>query len=440
MLRCVLKMSFAVIVCGAFVAAEADGKSGVHVMRFSSGSDKAAVTSAGNAWPVTFGLSQRQRAQIYSLSAKDIDLRHFYFVAGSSAFADAFANNPAYLGAHPEVALPPHYGAPVAVPNGIKEDMDPDLLGQWWAGKHRMTSVWKYATGKGVVIADCDTGFYTNEADLKFNLKLEHSRDISDIDSPARISDGRFVFHGTAVAALISGVRDDRGTNGIAFNAKLVPLQYYNFDPALDDLDKEEATARCILHAIKIPAVKVIVVQNQTTSGSAETFAGTREAVKLAIRSGITVVVSGGNSSLELTTEARNDTGSIIVGAVNADGSAAAFSNFGRRVSVSAYGEKLYTLYGPSGRMDSFGGTTAAAAQVGATVALMLEVNPRLTNHQIKAILEDTALRSPRNDAVGGLLNILGAVQEARGIDPEWRMLDRQESFRNQIVRVLGPQ
>src|SRR5690606_5238427 len=122
----------------------------------------------------------RARENIYSLTRGDVDLRYLYFVSVPRTLVDEFVNSPSYLGEHPHIALPPHYGAPLSDPTDQLEDMDPDLLGQWWAGKHRMTAVWQVATGKGVTIADCDTGFYTNEADLKFNLKTEYSRDFSD--------------------------------------------------------------------------------------------------------------------------------------------------------------------------------------------------------------------------------------------------------------------
>ena len=98
-------------------------------------------------------------------------------------------------------------------------------------------------------------------------------------------------------------------------DAKLVPLQHYNYSLE-DDLDKEEGTAACILHALTIPDVKVIVLENQT-HGSSETFMGTRAAVRLALKAGVTIVSAGGNKSNELKEEAQDDTGSIIVGAVN---------------------------------------------------------------------------------------------------------------------------
>ncbi|NJL25012.1 MAG: S8 family serine peptidase, partial [Calothrix sp. SM1_5_4] len=112
---------------------------------------------------------------------------------------------------------------------------------------------------------------------------------------------------------------DGVGTNGIAFNSKIVPLQNYNYNEQ-DDIDKEEATARCVLKAIEIPEVNIIVLENQTATGSSETFSGTRDAVRLAIRSGLIVIGAAGNSGVELKEELKDDTGSIIVGALSKSG------------------------------------------------------------------------------------------------------------------------
>ncbi len=420
--------------------AESKESLSTHVLQIRSAQQKTEIASQFPTQPITLGMSGRQKNKIYELTNGDIDFRHLFFVRLPQSANPSNSFDAVDFGIHPEIPMPPHLGAPIRVPSGQGQDpeaMDPDLVGQWWASKYKMTDVWQKATGKGVTIADCDTGFYINESDLSFNLDLANSKDLASKNGSGAIDDGRFVFHGTAVAALISGVRDSLGTNGIAFNAKLVPLQYFNFDPEIDAIDKEEATARCILHAIKVPDVKVIVVQNQTTFGSAETFVATRDAIKLALKSGITVVSAAGNSSIELKTEERHDSGSIIVGAVHENGSRAVFSNYGKRVNIAAYGEKLYTLYGPSGRMDSFGGTTAASAQVAATVALVLEVNPQLTPAQIKEVIVTTGIRTPSNSDVGGLLNILGAIKHAASVQADTEGLDKLQSFRAELSRIL---
>lgn len=367
---------------------------------------------------LSFGLSKTQKKQIAELTGGKIDLRNIYLIKNTN-----HKNLSLFAEPHSSQHLPPF----------LVTEYDPMTKEGWWQQRHKVDEAWKIATGKGVTIADCDAGYYTNEEDIAGNMLLDLARDLSDKDAPMVINDGGYVTHGTSVAAIMIGLLDGKGINGMAPDAKLVPLQNYNYSDA-DDIDKEEATAACILHALKIPQVKVIVLENQT-HGSSETFVGTREAVRLALKSGVTIVSAGGNSSNELLTEEQDDTGSIIVGAVTRRNTTEYFSNYGKRVSIAAFGSGLLTLEGPNGTMGYFGGTSGATPQVAAAVAMMLEVNPKLTPSQIKNILIQTRMTTEENKNVGGLLNLVGALEKAKttkAIDTD------AEVFREQLLNILN--
>ncbi len=377
------------------------------------------ASRSGTAQKLTFGMTDRQQTAVYQLTRGKVDFRGLQLVTV-----------PNYRGERSEGVLYTNVPPPV-----VYGAADPELNGQWWHEKHELEKAWQISTGKGVIVADCDAGFYIKEPDLFPNLLLDHRYDLSDTSNPFVVDDGGFISHGTAVTAILAGVKDGKGTNGMAFDAKIVPLQNFNY-AANDKLNKEEATARCILRAITIAQVRVIVLENQTGEGSSETFVGTRNAVRLALASGVTIVSAGGNYTKELKQELADDTGSIIVGAVNSDGVKESWSNYGKRVSVAAFGSRLHTLKGPNGAMGSFGGTSGATPQVAAAVAMMLQVNPALTPITIRAILERTRLTKPENEAVGGQLQLVRALEAAKTVrDPG---LARAQIIRRRLVQIFA--
>lgn len=378
---------------------------------------------------MTFGLSATQTQKILDLTQGRVNFGDVYYEDHPAAKLRNRKMRAEYSG-----TLYPNVPPPV---KALAVTADPELTNEWWITRLGVREAWKFASGQGVTIADCDAGYYHDESDLHANLLLNERFDFGNPDDPYTVNDGEYAFHGTAVAAIMAGVLDGAGTNGIAYNSKVVPLQNYNYDEKLDKLDKEEATVKCILHAIKTPNVNIIVLENQTETGSSETFVGTRDAVRLAIQAGIIIVGAAGNSSVKLIEEERDDTGSIIVGALTYNGSAASFTNYGSRNTVGAYGEYLRTLYGPNGKFDYFGGTSGATPQVAATVALMLEVNPFLTPPQVRAILQKTRELYASNAKAGGKLRTDLAVAKARELVPILTEFNRSWLFRRQLVSIL---
>lgn len=402
-----------------------DAKTVRHIFK---GSGYAPQIGAHRAVPMTFGLTPEQNQQIHDLTNGQIDFSNLYSLEIDDESAQPFTRRPDYLETH-HLDVPP--------PSEVSTVADPEFAGQWWVTKLRVPEAWAHASGRGVTIADCDAGFYYKESDLNANTLGDLRYDFANPDDSLNVEDGGYTYHGTAVAAIMLGVRDGVGTNGIAYGAKLVPFQNYNYD-GTDKIDKEEATAKCILQAINTPGVSIIVLENQTQNGSSETFIGTRDAVRLALQSGLIVVSAAGNASVELIEESKDDTGSIIVGAVDPAGRAEAFSNYGARATVGAFGEQLHTLYGPKGAFGSFGGTSGATPQVAAAVAMMKEVNPFLTPVQARDVLLATRVVNSSNANVGGVLDVEKAVLAAKALSSDVSQWTTQQVFRARLNTILS--
>lgn len=377
--------------------------------------------------PIRFGLSADQMEALKSVTKGKVDFTGLYAIDSSGLLEQMqLERQSGFLGTiYPNVPPPGFSG-------------DPGLADQWWIQKINAKPAWDYVTGKGILIADCDAGYYTEESDIAGNLLLDLRYDLADTQNPTSVRDGNFITHGTSVVAIMAGVLDGVGTSGIAFDAKVLPLQNFNYDSQIDDLGKEEATAKCILHALQNSDVKIIVLENQTANGSSETFAGTREAVKLALEAGVVIVSAGGNAGSELKTEEQFDTGSIIVGALAQSGGQIGFSNYGKRVSIAAFGENLQTLSGPNGTMAAFGGTSGATPQVAGAVALMLEINPDLTPEQVKQLLIQTRVNSADTVNVGGKLDVTAAVLAAKAAAGAVNESLAQHELREKIATILS--
>jgi subtilisin family serine protease len=382
----------------------------------------------------TFCFNEATLKKLHDVTQGEVDLRNIY----EAEMPDQATLTPYLYSLDFAGAVFPDVPPPGEMPDNTKTlQPDPELKGQWWIDQLNVPAAWKLATGKGVIAADCDAGYYVNETDLKANLVKDLGRNFSRKTKPTKkVDKGKYVTHGTAVAAIFSGVRDGQGTQGIAFDSKLVPLQNYTYTNQ-DKLDKEDATTRCVLHALTIPGLKLLILENQTMIGSSETYLGTHEAVKLAVAAGITVVSSAGNYDQELLYEDQNDSGSIIVGALFPDDKIAKKSNYGKRVTIAAYGRDLHTLYGPKGAMGDFSGTSGATPQVAAAVALMLEANPKLTPKQIRDVLIETRVTTVDNATVGGRLDVHAAVVAAQGVTERPEEFRRQNSLREAVTKIL---
>lgn len=296
---------------------------------------------------------------------------------------------------------------------------------QWYIYRCGVNRAWARVSGHGVVIADIDAGFLVTHPDLAPNIEVAHMHNAVDGSNDVTAGDRN---HGTGVAGIAAAASNNLGIAGIAYSAKLWPVEVDagkgapllgdHLANAIDWVRGEDSGGRRV----------VINIEAQTDrGGNCEQNPAVRAAIQLAIRDGFVVCVAAGNGGRDAGVAddgtAIPATGSILVGATAYADSAnprCAFgnqaSNWGSRVVVSAPGDPTNDVTCNCSALryaSNFGGTSGAAAKVAGAIALMLEANPSLTHDKVLAILVQTGSALNTDEPIGVFLNADAAVSAA---------------------------
>ncbi|CAM5552331.1 Type VII secretion-associated serine protease mycosin OS=Streptomyces alboniger OX=132473 GN=mycP PE=3 SV=1 [Streptomyces alboniger] len=298
---------------------------------------------------------------------------------------------------------------------------------QWALDALRTGQVWQTTKGGGVTVAVLDTGIDDQHPDLAGNV-LE-GKDM--VGFGASRGDRPWARHGTAMAGIIAGHGhgEDRGDGvvGIAPEAKILPVRVI-----LEDGDPARKKARntrgnALADGIRWAAdhgADVINLSLGDDSKSAHPEPSEDAAVQYALKKGIAVVASAGNAG------ERGDhvsypaayPGVIAATAVDENGARASFSTRRWYATVAAPGDDI-VIADPDRKYYEGWGTSAAAAFVSGTVALIRAEYPDLAPAQIKRLIEDTARDAPaggRDDSRGfGLIDPAAALTRAGKLKPD---------------------
>lgn len=304
---------------------------------------------------------------------------------------------------------------------------------QWYIFRCKIDRAWKAApkngfiSGKGVVVADIDWGFLTTHQDLGLQTRIKVTHNTTDPMNPNNVSQGEWISHGTAVLGLVGASGNNRkGLAGVSFGADLWAIQAGKKAGTLDVQDWVSAID-FVRRRDSEGQRKVIMLEVETKEhDNIETHPIISKAIIDAIADDVIVCVAAGNGNRDAGINTYGVpiplTGSIVVGATDfdvQDNPIHPRSNHGLRVTVYAPGAEFADLTCSSDGNESytnrFGRTSGATPKVAGTVALMLEVNSKLTSCEIKDILRETGSPMPasRNKPAGIFLNAEAAVREA---------------------------
>lgn len=205
--------------------------------------------------------------------------------------------------------------------------------------------------------------------------------------------------HATACAGIIGATTNNTiGIAGIAPNVSIM---------SISNQFNEPSTSENLANSICYAADNGAAVLNNSWGADARPDDLINDAIDYALRNGrggkgCVVVFSAGNRDREgLDFPANYNPEVIAVGAMNQwgqrktwsskDGDFSWGSSYGEQLDIMAPGVKIPTLLPPEDYTQTFNKTSAAAAHVSAVAALILSVNPTLTQKEVVDIIEKSA-------------------------------------------------
>jgi len=287
---------------------------------------------------------------------------------------------------------------PAATPN------DPLFGTNWGLAKMSLPAAWDMTTGcSNIKIAIIDDGVQLNHPDLTPNL-------LSGFDAtPSGTNGGDLAGefrHGTNVAG-IAAAKGNNGTGvtGVAYNCKIIPIRAYSTNSS-GDVTTDQYIANAINHAVNVKGADIL---NMSWGIVASTYP-INTAIESALNNaasngrgtkGTVLIASVGNKGNNTISPLPGNVSSVfVVGASRANDTRWSGSSYPPgQVDVVAPGPNVTTVSGSgyaTGVGDSDIRTSWSAPAVAGIAALILSVNPNLTQSQVRRIIAETT------DKVGG--------------------------------------
>ena len=267
---------------------------------------------------------------------------------------------------------------------------------QWWFDYWNVAQLRAQGiTGEGITIAVVDTGVQGDILELS-------SKVLSGTDFTGRGGDGRVDYdvddfgHGTAMSSLMVASPGYAGIEGIAPDAKLLPIAVPLAGAGPTGLSATDALPQAIRWAADHGASIISMSLGGDRDPARDTLpcpVGHQDAITYAISKGAIVVAASGNGGEDGSPveEPGVCLGVVSVGSVDSSRSVSPFSSRHPYLTVSAPGQQIATLSKVRGVAYVGEGTSQATALTSAALALVWSRFPTLSGREIVTKLLNSA-------------------------------------------------
>jgi subtilisin family serine protease len=281
---------------------------------------------------------------------------------------------------------------------------DPYFSSAWHLAKIQAPNAWDLTTGSSAItIAVVDSGVDPANPDVA--PKLVPGWNFLTGDSNTADSTG----HGTAVASVAAAATNNGvGVSGVAWANPVMPVVVVNSAGSASYSDIASGITYAADHGARIINVSVAGSSSSSTLQSAINHAWNKGAI---------IIAAAGNSSTSTPYYPAACNNTVAVSSTTSVDTLSSFSNFGSWIDVAAPGESIPIT--SQGGYGSWSGTSFSSPITAGVAALMLSINPGLSNSTAVSLLKSNAddLGSSGFDSSfgSGRINAYRAVMAAAG-------------------------
>src|SRR5881296_952082 len=294
---------------------------------------------------------------------------------------------------------------------------DPFVIDQWGLKSTGVPSAWDVTLGdRNVIVAVVDTGVWWTQPDIQANMWTNsvdgtHGWDFVNGDSNPMDIDPSGTYHGTGVAGVIGAITDNgQGIAGTA-QVSMMAVRALGSNGEGSSFNVSQAIRYAADHGAKV--INLSLGTNQSFGGPTDI----QLAVNYAWSRGALIVAAAGNSGTSTLDYPARLANVVSVAAIDESGTRASFSNYGSGLDLSAPGTRIVTLSGGNNQPNNvhyLQGTSFSTPFVTGAAALILSVDPSLTNVELWNILNSTAVQpvgAGYNTNYGwGVVNVWNAI------------------------------